>query len=334
MTSSKDVARFAGVSQSTVSRVLNNPDRVRSDRREKVLEAIRILDYQPNLIARSLVTSQTRTIAFISGSMRNNFFIDTIDSVINVASQHGYRTMVFFDGSESLKDMWNTIKGYQVDGVILSLIKLDDTVVQEIINSNIPHMFLSRRPRQNGHYVEIDNQLAGELIASHIIELGHTRIALLSGELCYSTFLGRMEGIEQVLSRSNLPLDPELVHYIDTSTLNEIEIVIGKLLHSIDPPTAIICTSDAMAIACMDIVLGMGLRVPEDVSITGIDDSKLSAHQSFRLTTVGHKLFDMGEIAINQVLDMIEHKEPDKRRQIVLKPELIVRKTTTKPAQL
>src|SRR5690554_2296448 len=110
MTSSKDVAKAAGVSQATVSRVLNNPDQVRPDRRAKVLEAIKRLDYQPNLIARSLVTSQTRTIAFISGSMRNHFFIDTVDSVINSANVYGYRTMVFFDGNENMKDVWNTMK--------------------------------------------------------------------------------------------------------------------------------------------------------------------------------------------------------------------------------
>src|SRR5690554_2120274 len=133
MASSKDVAQEAGVSQATVSRVLNHPERVRSDRRKKVLDAIQKLNYQPNLIARSLVTNKTRTIAFISGSMRNNFFIDTIDSVTSLASEHGYRTMVFFDGNNSLKDMWNTIKGHQVDGVILSLIKIDDPIAHEII---------------------------------------------------------------------------------------------------------------------------------------------------------------------------------------------------------
>jgi DNA-binding LacI/PurR family transcriptional regulator len=333
MASSKDVAREAGVSQATVSRVLNNPGSVRLDRREKVLDAIQKLNYQPNLIARSLVTNQTRTIAFISGSMRNNFFIDTMDSVINLAHEHGYRTMVFFDGNDSLRNIWNTIKGHQVDGVILSLIKLDDDIVKEIIHSNIPHMFLSRRPREGGHYVEIDNRLAGELIASHIIELGHRRIAVLSGELCYSTFLGRKEGIDQAFNQAGLTLNDELVHYMNTASLMDIEKVIRKMFHSHEPPTAIICTSDAMAFACMDILLGMGLSVPGDVSITGIDDSKLSAHQSFRLTTVGHKLFEMGEIAVEHVLEMIEHKELDKKRQMVLRPELVIRKTTAKLAQ-
>jgi DNA-binding LacI/PurR family transcriptional regulator len=330
MVSSKDVALAAGVSQATVSRVLNNPESVRSARRNKVLEAIERLDYQPNLIARSLVTSNTRTIAFISGSMRNNFFIDTMDSIINLANDRGYRTMIFFDGNVGLKDIWSTIKGQMVDGVILSLISMDDPVIEDIIHSPIPHMFLSRRPRSGGHFVEIDNQLAGELIASHIVGLGHRRIALLSGELEYSTFFGRKEGVDKVMAEANLPFEDGLVHYINTASLSEIEKVVWKMMQRKEPPTAIICTSDAMAIACIDVLLGMGISIPGDVSISGIDDSKLSAHHSFQLTTVGHKVFEIGEIAAENLLEMIEHKEMDKKRQIILRPELMIRQTTAR----
>ncbi|NHN29034.1 LacI family DNA-binding transcriptional regulator [Paenibacillus agricola] len=330
MVSSKDVARAAGVSQATVSRVLNNPESVRPVKRNKVLEAIQQLNYEPNLIARSLVTNNTRTIAFISGSMRNNFFIDTMDSIINLAKDRGYRTMIFFDGNESLKDIWSTVKGHMVDGVILSLVSMDDPVLEDIMNSGIPHMFLSRRPRFGGNYIEIDNRLAGELIASHVVELGHRRIALLSGELQYSTFLGRKEGIDKVMAEAGLPLEAGLVHYINTATLSEIEKVVWKMMQFNEPPTAIICTSDAMAIACMDVLLGMGLSIPGDVSISGIDDSKLAAHQSFQLTTVGHKIFEIGEIAVENLLEMIGHKEIDKKRQIVLRPELMIRRTTAR----
>jgi DNA-binding LacI/PurR family transcriptional regulator len=330
MVSSKDVARVAGVSQATVSRVLNNPESVRPDKRAKVLEAIEKLDYQPNLIARSLVTNNTRTIAFISGSMRNNFFIDTMDSAINLANDRGYRTMIFFDGSEDMRDIWNTVKGHKVDGVLLSLIKLDDPIVQDIIQSEIPHMFLSRRPRQGGNYVVIDNSLAAELITTHIAELGHRRIGLLSGELCYSTFLERKNGFEKVMMEAGLPIENELIHYINTAKLTEIEKTVWKMMHLHEPPTAIICTSDSMAVACLDVLLGMGLRVPEDVSLTGIDDIKLASHQAFRLTTAGHRIFEIGEIAVENLLEMIEHEEIKKARQIVLRPELIIRQTTAR----
>jgi LacI family transcriptional regulator len=152
----------------------------------------------------------------------------------------------------------------------------------------------------------------------------------LSGELEYSTFLGRKEGVDKVMAEAGLPLADGLVHYINTASLNEIEKVVWKMMHLNEPPTAIICTSDAMAIACIDVLLGMGLTVPGDVSISGIDDSKLSAHQSFRLTTVGHKVFEIGEIAVENLLEMIENKEADTSRQITFRPELIIRQTTAR----
>jgi LacI family transcriptional regulator len=329
--SSKDVAKHAGVSQATVSRVLNNPDSVRALKRTKVLASIQALNYQPNLIARSLVTNSTRTIAFISGSMRNNFFIDTMDSAINLANERGYRSMIFFDGAENMKDIWQTIKGLKVDGVLLSLVQLDDPLTQEIIDSSIPHMFMSRRPRQGGNYVEIDNMLAAELVTRHVIEQGHTRIACLSGELHYSTFYKRKHGFEKAMNEANLPIHPELLHDIDTNTLTGIEKVVWQLMQTTQPPTAIVCTSDAMAVACLDALLSMGCKVPEDVSLTGIDDTNISSHQAIQLTTVGHRVFKMGEIAVSNLLEMIEDETArTKTRQLVLKPELVVRKTTAK----
>lgn len=331
MVSSKDIAKAAGVSQSTVSRVLNNPNSVRPLKREKVLKIIKELNYQPNLIARSLVTNSTRTIAFISGSMRNNFFIDTMDSAINLANDRGYRTMIFFDGAESMKDLWQTIKGHKVDGVLLSMIRLDDPLSEEILSSPMPHMFLSRRPQNGGNYVEIDNSLAAELVTQHIIDQGHTTIACLSGELHYSTFFERKCGFERAMNNAGLPMDKAMIHYIDTHSLSGIKKAIWQLMQNDSRPTAIICTSDAMAIASLDVLLSMGYSVPKDVSLVGIDDTNISAHQAIQLTTSGHRMFKMGEIAVENLLEIIEKREVlTKTRQIVLKPELIIRKTTAK----
>ncbi|MCG5026942.1 LacI family transcriptional regulator, partial [Anoxybacillus flavithermus] len=120
MISSKDVAKLAGVSQATVSRVLNNAKSVKPETRKKVLQAMEILRYQPNLIARSLVTNSTKTIALISGTLKNGFFVETTDSIINLATKHGYKTMVYFEGEAKLKDIVDTVMGNKVDGILMS----------------------------------------------------------------------------------------------------------------------------------------------------------------------------------------------------------------------
>ncbi|BCJ86281.1 LacI family DNA-binding transcriptional regulator [Effusibacillus dendaii] len=328
MVSSRDVAKMAGVSQATVSRVLNNPESVKPDTRKKVLRAIDELGYQPNLIARSLVTNSTRTIALISGTLSNGFFVETTNSIVALATNRGYKTMVYFEGAMALRDIFDSIRGNQVDGILLSSIKLDDPVFEEIERSGIPYMLFNRRPRSGGNYVVFDNCMSGELITHHLLQLGHRRIAFISGETNISTFLERKIGVEKALNEAGLSLEPDLFHVCDTSS-SEVEKITLKLMHMSNPPTAILCATDAMAFSCMDAVLSLGLRIPEDVSLAGIDDIRMASHHAIQLTSIGHHKFRMGEIAAENLIEMIEQGvDPDHPRQIILQPELVVRKTT------
>ncbi|MFC4766210.1 LacI family DNA-binding transcriptional regulator [Effusibacillus consociatus] len=328
MISSRDVAKMAGVSQSTVSRVLNNPESVKPDTRNKVLRAIEELGYQPNLIARSLVTNSTRTIALISGTLSNGFFVETTNSIVDLATNRGYKTMVYFEGAMALRDIFDSIRGNKVDGILLSSIKLDDPMFEEIERSGIPYMLFNRRPRKGGNYVILDNFSAAEMITHHLLELGHRRIAYISGETNISTFFERKIGFEQVLREAGLSLQPDLFHVCDTSS-SEVGKITLKLMHMSNPPTAILCATDAMAFSCMDAVLSMGLRIPEDVSLAGIDDISMASHHAIQLTSVGHHKFRIGEIAAENLIEMIEHGvESDRPRQIILQPELVIRKTT------
>jgi DNA-binding LacI/PurR family transcriptional regulator len=330
MISSKDVAKLAGVSQATVSRVLNNSKSVKAETRKKVLQAMEILRYQPNLIARSLVTNSTKTIALISGTLKNGFFVETTDSIINLAMKHGYKTMVYFEGEAKLKDIFDTVMGNKVDGILLSSIKLDDPLFAEIERSGIPYMLFNRRPRNGGNYVVMDNVMAGELITKHLLDLGHERIAYITGEPNVSTFLERITGFENAMREFGVEIDPQLM-FITNPTPTEVEKITWKLMNLDEPPTAIICATDAMALVCMDTIMSMGLSIPDDVSLVGIDDIKISSHRAIQLTSIGHHKFMMGEIAAENLIEMIQQGGlPKNPRQIVLKPELIVRKTTAR----
>lgn len=331
MVSSKDVAKVAGVSQSTVSRVLNNPESVKPETRDAVLRAMTELNYQPNLIARSLVTNSTRTIALITGTLYNGFYVETTTSIVNLATNRGYKTMVYFEEAMTLGDVINSIRGNTVDGILMSSIKLDDPIFEEMENSGIPYMLFNRRPRSGGNYVVLDNELAGEMITRHILDLGHEKVAYISGDINVSTHYERKIGFEKVMNEAGIPIEPRMVHIIDTKP-SEVEKVTLKLMHMNDRPTAIICGSTAIAFSCMDAILSMGLRIPEDVSLAGMDHISMAAHHAIQLTTVGNLRFAMGEIAAENLIEMIEHKGmPEQPIQIVLQPELNIRKTTGRP---
>jgi DNA-binding LacI/PurR family transcriptional regulator len=327
MKSSKDVAKQAGVSQATVSRVLNNPDSVMPETRQKVLKAIEHLGYYPNLIARSLVTNSSRTIALISGSLKNGFFVETTDSIVRLAKSWGYKTIVYFE-EEKNRDLMDLIIGNKVDGILLSLIKLDDPVVEQLERTNIPCVFFNRKPRNGGNFVVLDNIMAAKLITRHLLDLGHRRIAYLSGETDVSTFSDRIIGFMEIMREANVEVKAELTHFMNTLN-DDIERLTFQLLHMSEPPTAIICATDAMALTCMNAILSIGLRIPEDISLVGIDDISLASHHAIQLTTVGHQNLQMGEIAAKNLFEIMnEESSFEKLRQVTLKPELVIRKST------
>ncbi|MFY0545843.1 LacI family DNA-binding transcriptional regulator [Brevibacillus sp. H7] len=328
MVTSKDVAKLAGVSQATVSRVLNDYPGIKKSTKEKVLNAMAQLQYRPNLIARSLVMNQTRNIALISGTLENSFFAETTDKIVRLAAQKGFNVMVYFESMGDNVSLFESIISYKPDGIILSSILLDDPMFQSLEDSGIPYMMYNRRPRSGGNFVVIDNRLAGEMITEHVIQLGHRRIAFISGHIDVSTFFERKKGYEDAMRKHKLAVDPSLVP-ITNATPEEVEKATLQLMHISSPPTAIICGNDAMALRCMDVLMALGLRIPEDVSLCGIDDIDMAAHHAIRLTTVGHYKSQMGVLAIENLIDLIENgSDSTSQKQIVLRPELVVRETT------
>jgi DNA-binding LacI/PurR family transcriptional regulator len=328
MVSSNDVAKRAGVSQTTVSRVLNGVDTVKPKTRERVLQAIEELQYRPNLIARSLVTKSTKTIAMVSGSVLNPFYAETTDFIFQFAGRKGYNITVSYD--EELTTNWLQKAIGSSDGILLSSLKLDDPVFEDLRRSGVPYMLFNRKPQHGGNYVVMDNVLAGTLITQHLLDLGHSRIAYISRSGNISTFQGRHEGFLKTLKNAGKSADPDLIYFLDLPEL-EVAKATKKIMTGANPPTAILCANDSIALLCMDALLCMGVKVPEDVSLAGIDNIKLASHAAIRLTSVGHEKSQMAELAINSLIDMIEGKE-DKNvpKQIVLKPELVVRNTTYK----
>lgn len=330
MVSSKDIAKRAGVSQTTVSRVLNNAANVHPSTREKVMLAIRELNYYPNLVARSLVTQSSRTIALISGTLKNDFFVEATDAIVNYAMRKGYQTLVIFE-EDGLEDVVRSVLGNQIRGLLLSSIRLDDPLHAAIEHADTPYCYFNRRPRQGGHYVVLDNVRAASMVTNHLIGLGHRRIAYLGGVADVSTFYERQQGFTETMAAHGLTVDPDLVCIIDHRRTEQIDEAARKLLQRPAAPTAVFCATDMIALQLMDAMLQFGVNIPEDVSIAGIDNTRMSSHSAIQMTTAGHPRYNIGELAVEQLLNWIENGTPERERQIVLHPELFVRRTTAPP---
>jgi DNA-binding LacI/PurR family transcriptional regulator len=329
MTSSKDVAKRAGVSQSTVSRVLNEPSKVNPDLVRKVKQAMGELNYRPNSIARSLVNRKTNTIALVSGPLHNSFFAETITTIVCYARSQGYKVNVHIEQDRYDTAINEEILMEQVDGILASNILLEDPSYKKISSMGVPFVMLNRYHKNADYYVVMDNYHAGELAAQHLIDLGHRNVGWIGGNLQASTFHGRYHGYKDVLIQNGLTINDEFFRVTDTSQ-KEVIAAVESMLSYRKRPTALFAATDSMAITIMDYLDSKGYLIPDDISLIGLDDLEMSSHSRIQLTTVrvkGHE--PIGLASIKMLLDLIE-KGTTPNSKIVLPAELVIRKTTSK----
>lgn len=326
LVSSKDVAKLANVSQATVSRVLNTPELVRPETVEKVMKAIKQLNYHPDPVARSLVSKQTKTIALISGPLYNPFFVDTTSLIVDYANEKGYQVLVHFtnDIQEELANQY--IFKNKVDGIIMSSILMDDPIYEKIKALNIPIVFFNRKHNDECNYVEIDNEMAGYLLTEHLIKKNHKEIIWIGGHLNKSTFHNRFKGYKKALKDYNIEYKEENVFIINTdpqSTKN----VFTQIINREEKPTAIAASTDAIALLLLDLYGKSNIAVPEEVAIGGIDNVNLTRYGYVQLTTVGPiESYNIGQIAVEMLFELIEKKI--NKVQITIPVQLYERKTT------
>lgn len=332
----RDVARLAGVSVATASKVINKKGVVSYKLTQRVLGALESLDYHPNEIARSLKVRQTRTIGMVIPDITNPFFTDVIRGVENEARSHNY-SLVLCDSEEdpALEESnLNTLFARRVDGVLLAPTKA--YVGQDrFIRRRFPVVFFDRvSPSFFGSAVVTDNLGAAYDATRHLIGLGHERIAIITGRLNFSNGLDRLEGFRKALQQAGLPLRDEYLQQGDF--LLESGHTCGlRLLQFAVPPTAIFCCNNQMTLGLMRALGELGVACPGRVSVLGFDDFEWAANFSPRLTTVAQPALEMGKQAVQMLLRRIESvKEGDKgdvEKVLVLKGELRVRDSTAPP---
>jgi LacI family transcriptional regulator len=327
---SHDVARAAGVSQSTVSRALRSPDTVSPQLRDRVLAAARSLGYTPSELGRSLVTQSTKTIGMVVTDLGNPFYPFLITPLHDELSRLGYRMLLLTD--DDTPDSPQRLLDRSIDGAVLTTTTLDSPLPHELEARGLPFVFLARESDDvAADAAVVDNTLGASILAAEILRLRHRRIGAIFGPQDTSTGRDRRRGVRVTLAAAGLDLDdfPVLEGPFISETGHE---AMHTLMSADNPPTVVICGNDSIAIGALNAACGMGLAVPGDVSIVGFDDLPIAGWELVQLTTVRQPMDEMARVAGRTLVARIEGRaEPGRIQRTVFEPELVIRRTLGPP---
>ena len=333
--SSKEIAAHAGVSQATVSRVINNKPNVREETRRRVLAVIEELGYVPNAEARSLVTQRTTKIGLIVSDIINPFYPELVESVEEFARDSGYAILLCNTQRDPSKDQIYArfLIEQRVAGVLFTSITPQSNAPMQFLKAKIPFVFTNRYLRDIPvPSVLTDNVGGAYKMTEYLLELGHSRIAFIRGLLNTTTSQDRELGYRRCLTDNGLEVDETLLEQGDYTRRAAHEATV-RLLQLPSPPTAIFCAHDYMAFGALDAAYDFGLRVPDKVSIVGFDNIELSSLKAISLTTVEQPIVEMARRAMEILLNLIENEVPPQEPWVeVYEPKLIVRRTSGRVA--
>lgn len=306
MATMADVARRAGVSVATVSHVLNETRPVRPQTRESVLDAIDELRYTPNTLARSLVTARTRSIGLAVSAISNPYFTEILHGVESSALEHGYSLLIAdpHDDPTHERKVVQLLHERRVDGVIVAPSADPGAMVDYLTRREVPTVFLDRLVGDGYDQVCAENAASVEQLVTHLADLGHTRIGLVSGAPGLTTSSERIAGYRAGLRRQRLPFDPDLLAG-GHSEANGAEHATRQLLATPAPPTAIITANNTMTVGALRALRGTGRSVPDDVALACFDDFPWADVFTPRLTAISQPSRQIGATAVELLLDRL-----------------------------
>ncbi len=327
-----DVARAAGVSPATVSRCMNQPESVRAEKRERILSAIERLGYVPNGAARALASRKTRMIGAIMPSLDNMLFGGPLESFQKEIGSAGYTVAVAcseYDPQQERIHLRNFLES-QVDGLLLVGERRSPEIYRQIERQGIPYVltWVSSEARKE-HCIGFDNAAAAEHVVDYLVSLGHRHFGMISGFVEHNDRAhARYDGVVTALRRHGLSLDPDqlLQRPFDPDAGRD---AFHVLMSAENPPSVIVCGSEPHAYGALFEAADMGLKVPEDVSVTGFDDMWLASQTSPPLTTVRTPRGRMGRQAARHLLAQLRGERVVAPRP--LETTLVVRKSTAPP---
>jgi len=320
MSTIKKVCQLAGVSTATVSRTLKNPDMVNAKTRERIFKAIAEAGYRPNVLASSIKTGRSNSIVVLVPNLSNPFFLKIIQGIEQAAQESGYSVLLGDTQGEAKRE-------HEYAGMVLSnradgLIHLDHSFPfsknDQLLAENVAMVSVCERIKSEKKYpvVELDNYSACRALANHLTSYGHKKFGVIAGQKESQIYRDRLRGIESVLHEESISLADSLVVGGEYS-MEAGEQGARELLAHSERPTAIFCFNDDIAIGAIHEIKKHGLRVPEDISVVGFDNIKVSAYVDPPLTTIDQPANEMGRKAVEVVLQLIRNKPLPRDREIV-----------------
>ncbi|MBN7574285.1 MULTISPECIES: LacI family DNA-binding transcriptional regulator [Clostridium] len=326
----KDIAKLANVSHTTVSRALNNSPYINEETKVKIMALAKELNYVPNYSAKSLVLLKSYVIGVffssISEGTSDTFFHEIIRGVNNVIDKE-YNLVV--RGIDDYQYS-HLIDNRNFDGIIVvSQSKNDDEFIQTILEKNIPTVVINRYIENEGLVNIMSDDTKGVYDAvTYFIENNHRKIALLQGNKEFESTVYRKRGYIRALEDNNIPINEEYIlsgRYDLKSGYENMK----KLLKLENVPTAVFCANDDIGVGAMKAIFEAGLKVPEDISIIGFDDSNFCNYVTPPLTSVRKDSLAMSEYGGRNLLNLIKNKEVDKEK-VYIQSQLVVRKSVKK----
>lgn len=341
MVSLEDVARYANVSLSTASRVLSSsPHPVSDEKRERVLQAARELNYSPSVLAQAMVTGDTHIVGVIVGDAADPYFASIVRGVEDVARANRYLVIVCDSDRDPEVELsyFQTLNGYRVDGVIFAGGGLNDAKYLAGIEPLLENLrergggFVSLGKQLFPNYsVLVDFKELSRDAVEYLIGLGHRKIAYISGPPLLTTTQHRFEGYVAALEAHHIGINPDYLFEGDFKY--ESGRLAGERICAMhDRPTAVMASNDLMALGCMTALKEAGLRIPEDISMVGIDDIPFAKFVEPSLTTVSIPLHELGKIGMESLLQL-RACDVYEQGEVFLPHQLIVRNSTAKPSE-
>jgi len=328
-----EVAQHAGVSRSTVSRVINHHPNVSASTRARVEAAISKCSYRPHAVARSLATNRTNILGMVVPESVTKIFTDPyfplmLRGATEACNRRGYHLILsLFTASIESSVMHDRLarSGY-LDGVIAANASLDDRLIPSLFDEGIPFVNIGRHPDDRVNYVDVDNVGGARMATEHLLRLGHTRIGTITGPLDMTPSQDRLHGFREVMRSHRLPASEGLLAEGDFTEAGG-RAAMMQLLP--ERPTAVFAASDSMAIGAIKAIRAASLRIPEDVAVVGFDDIPSALTIDPELTTVRQPIERIGQLAVETLIDLVESEAAGTRRlspeRIVLPTELVVR---------
>ena len=332
MTTLYDVARLAGVSTMTVSRVVNGSGYTSPAVKASVDRAIADLGYMPNVLARQLRSSRTQTLALVVTDIANPFFTTIARGVEDAAHAQGYAVM-FCNTDESVDEELDYVRvliGRRVDGVLLVPATDSSKSLELLRKHNLPVVVLDRRLRSaEVDEVRADSEGGAYIAVRHLIELGHRQIAVLAGPEAVSTSSDRVSGYKRALAEAGIDAGPQQILFGEYTEASG-QAMTERILSAPERPTAIFAGNNFIAFGAIQALRESGLEIPDDMSIVVFDDLPQGWILPF-LTVIAQPAYEIGKRAAEMMLERLVSEEPIEPRTIVLPSTLIVRRSSAPP---